>query len=224
MTSYIVLDIQLSAIKNFLDHVLQESGKEIEQVVRQYEEGNFDELDDYYNALFYSASRQEIAIRAVLYEITGLVEHELQSSAHQAWLLSEKHKGPKSLVELPESSARGIRSLKMVSDLKFPEVQTLIEQYYQIKIDELPGAKLLLQIREIVNAFKHRKGLKDFRKLNSPQVTFPEFYKPEVETAYDAIEQAQIFIKALWKATNRESTPISKLREMWILENDFDNG
>jgi len=211
MTSYIVLDIELSVIKNFFDHVLQESGEEIEQIIRQYEEGNFDELDNYYNALFYPITRQEIAIRAVLYEITALVENELQSSAYQPWLLSEKHKGPKSSAELPESSARRIQSLKMVSDLKFGEIRTLIEQHYQIKIDELPGAKLILNIREIINAFKHRKGLKDFRKLNCPQVTFPEFYRQEVETAYDAIKQTQIFIKALWKVTNREPTPISKL-------------
>lgn len=213
MTSYIVLDIELSLIKNFLDHVLQESGEEIEQIIRQYEEGNFNELDDYYNALFYPITRQEIAIRATLYEITAFVEHELQSSAHQPWLLSEKYKGPKSFIELAESSAPRIQSLKMVSDLKFGEIRTLIEQYYQIKIDELPGARLIRNIREIINAFKHRKGLKDFRKLNSPQVTFPEFYRQEVETAYDAIKQTQIFITALWKVTNREPTPISKLSE-----------
>lgn len=211
MTSYIVLDIELSLIKNFLDHVLQESGEEIEQIIRQYEEGNFDELNDYYNALFYPMTRQEIAIRATLYEITAFIEHELQSSAHQPWLLSEKYKGPKSLIELAESSAPRIQSLKMVSDLKFGEIRTLIEQYFQIKIDKLPGAKLILNIREIVNAFKHRKGLKDFRKLNSSQGAFPEFYEQEIETTYNAIKQTRIFIKALWEVTNREPTPISKL-------------
>ena len=110
----------------------------------------------------------------------------------------------------------------MVSDLNISEVKKLIEQHHKIKIDELPEAKHLLNIRKIVNAFKHRNGVKDFRKLNTPQITFPEFYKPEAEAAYDAIEQAKIFIGALWKATNREPTPISKLQEMWGMDDDFD--
>lgn len=201
--SYIALDIELSAIKNFLDHVLQESKEEIGQVFQQYDEGNFDRLDDYGNALFYPISRQEIAIRAVLYEITALVEHELQMSAHQVWLLSEKHKGPKSLLEL--SSWDEVRSLKMVSDQPLSGIRKLIEQHHKIRIDELPGAKALLDIREIVNAFKHRKGLKDFRKSNSSPANLIDVHKLEVETAYVAIKQARIFIGALRKATGRKS-------------------
>lgn len=221
MTSYIIRNIKLETIKNFLDAVLQESGKEMDQVSRQYEEGYFDDIDDYYNALFHPMSRQEIAVRAVLYEITALIESELQGSAYQAWSLSKKHKGPKSLFELSDSNG-GVKTLKMVSDLNISEVKKLIEQHHKIKIDELPEAKHLLNIREIVNAFKHRNRVKDFRKLKTPQITFPEFYKPEAEAAYDAIEQAKIFINALWKATNREPTPISKLQEMWAMDDDFD--
>ena len=201
--SYIVLDIELSAIKNFLDHVIQESGMEIDEVVQQYEEGGFSELDDYGNALFNPISRQEIAIRAVLYEITALVEHELQMSAHPAWLLSEKPKGPKTLVEL--SNWGEIGSLRMVSDERFPRIRELIEQHYQIRIDELPGAEVILGIRETVNAFKHTRGLKDFRKLNPTpaKLSIINFYRPKLEAAYNAIEQARMFIRALWKATGR---------------------
>ena len=105
MNGHLLLKSRLDSIKNFLDHVLQESRKEIEQVSRQYEEGNLAGFDDFDNALFYPLERQEIAIRTVFYEITALVEHELQNSAQQPWLLSDKYKEPKSLqklVELPE--------------------------------------------------------------------------------------------------------------------------
>ena len=202
MADNITLDIRLSTIKNFLDHVLQESGKEMEQVVRQYEEGNFAVLDDYYNALFYPLERQEIAIRAVFYEITALVEHELQNSAQQPWLLSDKYnKKLKKLQKTVKLSDPKIISLGMVSYLTYRDIRPLIEKCYGIKIDELPGAKLLGDIRDIINSSKHRLGHKDFKK--SKLLKVPDFHKFEVETAYDGIEQARIFIKALWKATNR---------------------
>ena len=202
MTDHILLEIRLSTIKNFLDHVLQESGKEIEQVVEQNEEGNFAGLDDFDNALFYPLERQEIAIRAVFYEITALVEHELQNSAQQPWLLSDEYKKElKKLQKSVELSDPKIISLGMVSNCSFWKIRKLIEKHYSIKIDELPGAKLLWDIRGIINSSKHRLGHKDFEKHELLRV--PDYHKFEIETAYDGIEQAGIFIKALWKATNR---------------------
>ena len=202
MVNNITLEIRLSTIKHFLDHVLQETGKEIEQVVRQYEEGDFAGLDDYDNALFYPSERQEIAIRTVFYEITALVEHELQNSAQQPWLLSDNYKKElKKLQKSVELSDSKIISLGIVSNRSFRDIPPLIEKHYDIKIDELPGAKLLWDIRDIVNSSKHRLGHKDFRKHKSLRV--PDYHKFEVETAYDGVEQARIFIKALWKATNR---------------------
>lgn len=198
-----LLEIRLNTIKNFLDHVLQESGKEIEQVVEQNEEGNFAGLDDFDNALFYPLERQEIAIRAVFYEITALVEHELQNSAQQPWLLSDKYKKElkksQKTVELSDSK---IISLGIVSTCcSFGEIRTFIEKHYGIKIDELPGKKLLWDIKDIINSSKHRLGHKDLKKHELLRV--PDYHVFEVETAYDGIEQARIFIEALWKATNR---------------------
>lgn len=203
MTDHILLEIRLSPIKNFLDHVLQESGKEMEQVVRQYEEGKFTGLDDFDNALFYPLERQEIAIRAVFYEITALVEHELQNSAQQRWLLSDKYKKELKKSQKPvELSDSKIISLGIVSTCcSFGEIRTLIEKHYGIKIDELPGKKLLWDIKDIINSSKHRLGHKDLKKHELSRV--PDYHKFEVETAYDGIEQARIFIEALWKATNR---------------------
>ena len=211
MTDHILLEIRLSTIKNFLDHVLQESGKEIEQVVEQNEEGNFAGLDDFDNALFYPLERQEIAIRAVFYEITALVEHELQNSAQQRWFrskayekkklkkLEDKQKKSQKSVELSESEMDSLRIVYICCS--FGEIRTFIENYYKIKIDELSGYKLLWDIRDIINSSKHRLGHK---KLEKPElVRIPDYHIFEVETAYNGINQARIFIEALWKATNR---------------------
>jgi hypothetical protein len=55
----------------------------------------------------------------------------------------------------------------------------------------------------MVNAFKHRDGLIDFRKQQPKDINFVERYKADVEQAYVAIDKARAFIKALWKATDR---------------------
>ena len=202
--SFIILHLELNAIKHFLDYIIQGSGEEIGEISQKNENGYFNEFDDYENAISYPLLRQEIAVRAVFYEITSLVEHELQNSAQKAWQLSKKHKGPKSLLELCNLPNRDIRPLKMVSDLKFSDILKLIEEYYQIKAARLPGYTSVLKIREIVNAFKHRKGFKDFRKINPSKINL-ELYRPEVEEAYDAVKQTEIFIKALWAVTEHKT-------------------
>ena len=204
MNNYVYLNIELSAIKNFLDCVLHDAEKETKLVFQQFEDGKFLVLDDYHNALYNPITRQEIAIRAVLYELTAIVESELQDSAHKAWMVSEKHKGPKSLLELSESPRSEIQSLKKISDLNLKKIRDLIEKYYEIKIDDLPEGETVQNIRNIVNAFKHKKGLKDFRKITTHQNTLFEVYKPDIDFAYDAIEKVRIFIKALWSATNNK--------------------
>ena len=74
--SYILLDIELGALKDFLDHVIQESREEIGQIIQQNEEEKFNHYDDFHNALFYPLERQQIAVRAVLYEVTALIDSD----------------------------------------------------------------------------------------------------------------------------------------------------
>jgi len=84
--SYVVLRIRLEAIQNFLEHVKIEAETEIQAVLARKESGDFQELDDLDNALHHPIARQEIAARAVYYELNALIEHELQRSAHLPWL------------------------------------------------------------------------------------------------------------------------------------------
>ena len=202
--SYIILDIELDRIKNFFNHVIEESDREIIEIIRDYENSKIEHFDDYNNALFFPLGRQEIAIRAVLYEITAYVEHELQDAASNPWFASRKHKGPKSLVDLPHITPQSVSKMKSHTDLNFGQIKLLIEDYYKFKIDALPGAKLILEIRNMVNAFKHTKGLVDFRRKDLSKFFIPEYYKPEKRKAYESIKQARKFIISLWKATNQE--------------------
>ena len=57
-------------------------------------------------------------------------------------------------------------------------------------------------MREKINAFKHRKGFKDFRKNEEFKKGKPlnifERYELNRKEAYQTIEDAKIFIKAFW--------------------------
>lgn len=201
--NHVVLQIKLEAIKSFLGHVDRDAGDEIENVFERNESGEFEDEDDFENAIFFPVMRQEIAARAVYSELNALIESELHNSAYIPWLESTKHRGPKSL-DFNSLTLESIRDLKMVSDLPFGEIKKLIEEKYKINIKDLDGGDAFFKMREMVNAFKHRNGLIDFRKQEAKDIKLVERHKADIEHAYDAIDKANVFIKALWLATDRE--------------------
>jgi hypothetical protein len=201
--SYVVLQIRLDAIRNFLEHVKDEAESEIGTVLARNESGEFQEdLDDLDNALFHPIARQEIAARAVYYELNALIEHELQVSAHLPWLESDKHRGPKGL-DLTNLTMQAVESLRMIEDLPLSSITKLIESKYSITLRELEGGEAFFKMRQLVNAFKHRHGLIDFRKQAAQYIRFPQYHQPEIEEAFTAIRNADSFVLALWQATDR---------------------
>jgi hypothetical protein len=206
--SYIILNIELGAIRNFLERADAESGVEIQDIFKKNDTGWYEDADDFDNALFYPMTRQEIAARAVFYELNALIEGELQQSAYLPWLESEKYPGSKAL-DWNNMTLGSVQSLKIVSDLPFREIIKLIEGKYKIRVRDLEGADICSQVREMVNSFKHRKGRIDFRKQEPQDINFVARHEADVEKAYQAIDETYTFIKALWKATNREPSPIS---------------
>jgi len=200
--NYVLLGIELDAIREFLQHVDREAGAEIQSVLARNDSGEFEGVDDFENALYGPMMRQEIAARAVYYELNALIERELQHSAHRPWLESAKHPGSKSL-DWNRLTVDSVRSLKMIEDLPYREVVKLVEDAYDIRIRDLDSGNAVLKMREVVNAFKHRDGLVDFRKQEPRDINFVERHKADVEQAYAAIDKARAFIKALWKVTDR---------------------
>ena len=200
--SYVVLRIRLEAIQNFLKHVKHEAETEMQAFLAKNESGEFQELDDLDNALHHPIARQEIAARAVYYELNALIEHELQRSAHLAWLESDRHLGPKGF-DLNDLSVVSVESLKMTQDVPFGKITKLIESKYGIRLRELEGGNDFFKMRQIVNAFKHRDGLVDFRKQADQYIRFPQYHQSEIEEAFGAIKTAEAFVLALWRATDR---------------------
>jgi len=197
MRSNIVgLDIELEAVKGFLDKTLAAVDSEIAIICEQEDAGKFrNGIDDFANALFVPMKQEEIAIKAVFYEINALVEWQLQNLAVEAYGNSDRHmKTPKFLGDVP---ADQIHRIKFVSDLPFGEICRLIEKYYQIQLCDVPSFNEIQIVRNTVNDFKHRKGFKDSRK--DPKVKLGEQSKPSREEAYKAIKESRNFLIALWK-------------------------
>jgi len=77
----------------------------------------------------------------------------------------------------------------------------LIEGYYKINLSEVSSFEQVQFVRKSVNAFKHRKGFKDFRRDKGAELL--EQFRVNRENAYQAIESSRAFIKALWQAVGR---------------------
>jgi tRNA U38,U39,U40 pseudouridine synthase TruA len=103
---------------------------------------------------------------------------------------------------LPKEKYSKNMKIKLVYDMPISEVCSSIEQKYSIKLDILPGFKRLKAMRKKINAFKHRKGFKDFRKneefKKGKTVNVLERYELNRKEAYQTIEDAKIFIKSFW--------------------------
>jgi len=171
--------------------------------MRRNEDGEFEDLASLESALDYPVMRQEITSRAVYYEVNALIESELYEVARHPWLESDMYPGPKTLPEL--QGLDDIRSLRMIQDVRFGQLVKLIEEGHGIRLNDLEGWEVLSQIREAVNAFKHRQGLVDFRRKGPAEIRIGERHRAEVEKAYEILDLTYTFIKALWGATDQES-------------------
>lgn len=199
MGNYISLDIEIQAIKGFLTKTLEAVDVESKTICKQEEAGQFTGIDDFSNALFAPLEREAIAIRAVFYELNALVEWELQNVASLAYQDSTKFKPPKSFTDI--SSLDEVSRVKLVYDLQFGKVCELIEDCYKISLSQLSGFEQFQFVRQSVNAFKHRKGFKDFRRDKGAELL--EQFRLNRENAYQAIESSRAFLRALWQAVGR---------------------
>jgi len=183
--SYIIIIGELKTIERFLDRNIRLVDEELSDIFKREEAGEFCHyLEEFENECYVPLECERIAVRAVFNEVNALIEWVLYDFAE----LSKKYFKSK--------------KIKFVYDMPISEVCSSIEQKYNIKLDILPGFKKLKIMREKINAFKHRKGFKDFRKnekfKKGETVNILERYELNRKEAYQTIENAKIFIKAFW--------------------------
>lgn len=198
----LLFDLELSMLRHFLDHVAGGCAEETAEIKKKAEDGEYNEYEDYEAAFDRALFRHKYAVRLVYYELAAIIEREVQACASPAWQASRRHKGPKSLPEVLSLPHGSIESLKMISDLNFSDLLKLLKEYCQIDLGQLPQAESVLEVRDIVNSFKHRHGFKEFRRQNSGILRIGEQHRPSTQEARDAIERVSLFVKTLWKTVS----------------------
>ena len=183
--SYIIISEELKTIERFLDKNIRLVNEELSDISKRKESGEFCHYpEEFENERYVPLEYEQIVIRAVFNEVNALIE----------WVLY-------GFAELYEKYFKS-KKIKFVYDMPISEACSSIEQRYNIKLDTLPGFKRLKIMRKKINAFKHRKGFKDFRKnkefKKGKTVNIFERYELNRKEAYQTIEDAKIFIKAFW--------------------------
>jgi len=122
---------------------------------------------------------RQIVLKAVLYELNALTEYLLLAFANRALPPGES---------LTPEAMRRSRSVL---------VRT-IEQFYEIQLSGLPGYQMIDELRETVNALKHRGGLglPEPGPMGIPVLTNPEISQEKVELYLRATRD---FLLSLWQ-------------------------
>ncbi len=183
--NYKIIIEEIKTIERFLDKNIRLVDEELSDIFKRKEAEEFCHYqEEFENERYVPLEYEQIVIRAVFNEVNALVEWVLYGFAE----LSEKYLKNK--------------KIKFVYNMPISEVCSSIEQIYNVKLDILPGFKRLKIMRKKINAFKHRKGFKDFRKneefKKGGTVNIFERYELNRKDAYQVIEDAKVFIKAFW--------------------------
>lgn len=100
---------------------------------------------------------------------------------------------------LPNSTLQSLSYAEDIvrKNLPIGKIRRQVERYYKIEFSDLPCFTEVIHIRKTVNTFKHREGFKDFRRNPGPKLL--EKFEPTGENAYQTIDGARAFLRALWK-------------------------
>jgi len=180
MGKLIILDIELEPIKSFLISVHNSAKKEYSKIAKRAKNEEFYHYDDEANAYFIPMQWENISIRATLGELNALIEWELGSLAAKEY--NKKPKGK-----------------RLLFDLRYPEIVSLIEKHYNIKLADIKYYDQIENLRTKVNSFKHRKGFK--HPIREKCKTLPEKTEINYKEALGYIQIVREFFINFWKKT-----------------------
>ena len=206
----ILIDCQLQSLKDFLGFVSEGAGREWDSIEHQRQAGEFTEYEDWDAASDRPFILVEIAIRAVAYELVALTESELHDLAHEPWIKLKK-KDTKDAFDQEGIRLNDLKHIKMASDLPFEKVLGLVQTRLSIRIEDVEGWAEIKKLRDAVNAFKHRRGMRRWRDIDlageGPYINLHHHINQEDIT--NAIAAVAKFLRHLQELTKKR-LPISQ--------------
>lgn len=187
--------MNLHFLRDFLDHLERDAEKEWIELQERAENGDFQDLGDYESAMDYPIFRAEFGARAVYYELNALLESQLQALAEPVWRRMN-----------PSTPADSLR-LRSVEDLPIGRICALIKDRYGVDPAEVDGWEPVARLREIVNAYKHRQGMKRLRDIcRNPETGAYDFrYETSLTEAAAYLEIVPKFLHNLLAAVEATS-------------------
>jgi hypothetical protein len=184
----LMVHAQLRFLRDFLSHLERDIALEWSEIEARNEEGAFHDFGDYEAAMDYPLFREEFAAKSLFNELNILVEETLHSAAASAWRAEQASQGANSLPK-PEW------------ELPIGKIWELIENHHNVNRKNLPGWDVYNKLREINNAFKHRRGFRRFSDLfQSDKKTLEDArHKAKIDNAKRFIDEIAPFILSVAK-------------------------
>ena len=148
----IIVHEQLRFLRDFLSHLERDIALEWSEIETRNEEGEFRDFEDYEAAMDYPLFREEFTVKSIFNELNILVEQTLHSAASLVWRTER---------DIQKTGSRP----KPEWELPIGKIWELIENHHGICRTDLPGWDVYNELREINNAFKHRRGFRRFSDI-----------------------------------------------------------
>jgi hypothetical protein len=159
---------------------LQRAFEVNDEYVKTFLQGLGDDPDcneeaDYEHAGDILLGYQEIVVRAALGELNALVELELTNIAET--IVRERPEVWKRKARIDRGAAR-----------------SLIEEYYGLRLQDLPGYARVDELRKVVNAYKHEDGLRPPSEVPLLTDYFDGRYRLDPDEAVQYLEAVRGFL------------------------------
>jgi hypothetical protein len=185
-TNCALILVELRQLRNCIDHLANHIGEEWNDVEKRNENGEFSEFEDYEAALDLPWFMEDFCARSFILELNIYVENILQERVHSAWNKKRKN-GP-------------------VWEQQISTVWKLIEENYNIKKSDITNYNIYENLRDMANAFKHRKGFRLFSKIEQNMLDFNNArYKATFTDVKAFIDNIEPFLRHI--VMLKENTP-----------------
>jgi hypothetical protein len=184
----IIVHEQLRFLRDFLSHLERDIALEWSEIETRNKEGEFRDFEDYESAMDYPLFREQFTAKSIFNELNILVEETLHSAASLPW-------------RMEQATQRTDPLPKPEWELPIGKIWELIENHYCIRRTDLPGWEVYNELREMNNAFKHRRGFRRFRDiLQSDKPSFEEArHKAKIDDAKRFLDEIERFILGVAK-------------------------